>query len=159
MNYGERLKELREYSNIKKKISQREVAKFLGLKRSAYNQYEQQYDILPSKHLNNLANFFNVSIDYILCLSDIPNYKNSKTETNLELTKKRLKELRKSNKLTQTNLANILQTVQPVIANYEKGKFPIATPFLYDLCTKFNISADYLLGRIDYNPLKKINNK
>ena len=46
---------------------------------------------------------------------------------------------------------NILNTVHPVISNYESGKFLIATPFLYTICKKYNISADYLLGKID-NP-------
>ena len=56
---------------------------------------------------------------------------------------------RKENKVTQVKLATILNTVQPVIANYEKGKFLIATPFLYTICKKYNISADYLLGKIN----------
>ncbi len=35
------------------------------------------------------------------------------------------------------------------IANYELGINLIATPFLYSICKKYNISADYLLGKID----------
>ena len=64
---------------------------------------------------------------------------------------KRLKEFRKENKLTQSKLATILNTAQPVITNYENGKHLIATPFLYTICKKYHISADYLLGKID-NP-------
>ena len=63
----------------------------------------------------------------------------------------RLKEFRKENKLTQTKLASILNTTQSVIADYERGRYFISTPFLYTICKKYNISADYLLGRID-NP-------
>ena len=65
---------------------------------------------------------------------------------------------RKSQKLTQVKLASILNTVQPVIANYEKGKNLIATPFLYTICKKYNISADYLLGKID-EPINISNKK
>ncbi len=43
----------------------------------------------------------------------------------------------------------MLNTVHPVITNYENGKHLIATPFLYTICSKYNISADYLLGKID----------
>ena len=32
---------------------------------------------------------------------------------------------------------------------YEKGKTLILTSFLYTICKKYNISADYLLGKID----------
>ena len=143
MNYGEKIKVLREYNGY----SQREVAEKLGIKRSSYNQFEQQYDIIPIKRLNQLANLYDVSIDYLLDFNKTKKYKNSNEEINLELSKKRLKEFRKVNNLTQKDLADILQTVQPVIANYEKGRSLIATPFLYTICKKFKISADYLLGK------------
>ena len=155
MNYGERLKELREYSNIERKITQEEIAKAIGIKRSSYNQFEQQYDIIPINRLNQIANFYNVSLDYLLCLSDIMKYENTRTEIDQELFKTRLKSVRKELNLTQKELAKILNTAQPVIANYEKGKYLITTPFLYTICSKYNISADYLLGRIDTNTLKK----
>ena len=61
----------------------------------------------------------------------------------------RLKEFRKENKLTQEKLASILNTNKSVICGYEKGRYIIATPFLYQICKKYNISADYLLGKID----------
>ena len=57
--------------------------------------------------------------------------------------------IRNKNKLTQSKLAEILNTNQSVIANYERGRTPVATPFLYTICKKYNISADYLLGKTD----------
>ncbi len=51
--------------------------------------------------------------------------------------------------MTQDKLAKILNTNQSVIANYERGRTVIATPFLYTICKKYHISADYLLGKID----------
>ena len=147
MNYGEKLKYLREYNDY----SQREVAEALGIKRSSYNQFEQQYDIIPIKRLNQVANFYNVSVDYILNLTKNEKYENSLKDINIDVSKERLKELRKSKKITQREMANFLQTVQPTITNYEHGKNIISTPFLYAICKKFNISADYLLGKIN-NP-------
>ena len=84
--------------------------------------------------------------------------KNSINEIDPIKVGQRLKEFHKENKITQVKLANMLNTVQPVIANYEKGKYLISIPFLYTICKKYNISADYLLGKID-NPkyLKWIN--
>ena len=64
---------------------------------------------------------------------------------------KRLKDFRKENKITQKKLAQELNTSQSTIADYERGKNMIPTPFLYTICKKYNISADYLLGRIN-NP-------
>jgi len=64
----------------------------------------------------------------------------------------RIKSFRKENNLTQEKLASILNISDGTIAGYECGNNIIATPFLYDLCKKYHVSADYLLGRIDYQP-------
>ena len=150
MNYGEKLKELREYNNINRRVSQKEVAEAIGIKRSSYNQFEQQYDIIPIKRLNQIANFFNVSIDYIFDLTKELNYSKVNYNIDLEKSSKRLKEFRKNNKLTQIELAKILKVSPSVIIHHETKRNPLGTPFLYELCFKYNISADYLLGRIDY---------
>ena len=106
---------------------------------------------MPLKYLNQLCNYFDVSFDYIFSFTDKCCYQQQNKEINRTEIGKRLKEFRKENNLTQEKLASILNTVHPVISNYEKGKFLIALPFLYTICKKYNISADYLLGKID-NP-------
>ena len=58
-----RLKELR----LKKGVTQREVAKAIGINRNNYSRYERgerEPDILTLKHLSG---YFEVSIDYIVC--------------------------------------------------------------------------------------------
>ncbi len=145
MNYGIKLKELREYNNM----SQYDVAELLDIKRSSYNQFEQQYDIIPIKRLNQLANIFHCSIDYILGLADTKNYQGSRLEIDTTLSKERLKQFRKEHGLTQDKLAKLLETTQSVVCGFEKGRNLIATPFLYTICHKYHVSADYLLGRID----------
>ena len=146
MIYNKRIKELRESKDLK----QFEVAEILGIYKGLYNQYETEYEIIPTKHLNTLCNYFNVSFDYILEFTNKMNYKNSINEIDPIKVGQRLKEFRKENKITQVKLANMLNTVQPVIANYEKGKYLISIPFLYTICKKYNISADYLLGKTDH---------
>ena len=145
MNYKERLKELREYNNM----SQYDIAKLLNIKRSSYNQFEQQYDIIPIKRLNEVSNIFDCSIDYILGLTNKKKYINSNKEINEELSQERLKVFRKERKITQVKLASILNTSQSAIVGFERGRNIIATSFLYELCKKYHISADYLLGKID----------
>ncbi len=145
MNYGKKLKELREESSI----SQKTIADSIGIERSSYNQFEQQYDIIPINRLNQIANYFNTSIDFILDLTNNKNYENSKQDLDINISKVRLKEFRKENNLTQEKLAKFLQASQSTIAYFEKGRNLIATPFLYEICKKYNISADYLLGKID----------
>lgn len=138
--------------NIKKirlehNLSQGDVAKKLNVSRSSYAMWETNNNIFPIKRLIEFCNLFEISLDYTLSLT---NYTN-KVEQNYEISKMsfRLVEIRKEKHLTQEKLANILNTNKSVICNYEKGRNMIATPFLYTICKKYGISADYLLGRTD----------
>ncbi len=143
--YSNKLKRLRE----EKELSQLQIAKIIDIDNSVYAKYEKEYEIIPIKHLNAFANFYQVSIDYLFEFSEVIQYNNANMEIDSIKSGTRLKEFRKENKLTQAKLAETLNTVQPVIANYEKGKNLIATPFLYTICKKYQISADYLLGKIN----------
>ena len=145
MNYGINLKAIR----TSELLTQQEIANALNVSRSTYKEYETQNSIIPSKYLYPLSDIFNVSIDYILGLTTLKQYKNINKNIKNEIIKQRLKEFRKEHKLTQEKLAKELNTTQSVIADYERGRYLIATPFLYTICKKYHISADYLLGRID----------
>lgn len=147
MNYGNKLKTIR----ISKQLTQEQVANLLNINRSTYKEYELQNSIFPSKYLWNLTNILDVSIDYIFGFTEKSKYNEPNQKLDKVKSGLRLKEFRKENKLTQLKLASVLNTTQSVIADYEKGRYLIATPFLYTICFKFHISADYLLGRVD-NP-------
>ena len=62
-----RLKDLREDSDI----PQRVVAEFLNIKQNTYSQYENGQRQIPLDLLVKLAEYFNVSTDYILGITDI----------------------------------------------------------------------------------------
>ena len=145
MKYGIILKELRQSCNL----SQKDVASILGIARQTYNHYEVQENIIPIKHINLLANYYQVSIDYILGLTKEKKYTNSLSKIDVFVSGARLKDWRKEQKLTQTKLSSILNTFHTVIVDYEHGKNLIATPFLYTICKKYHVSADYLLGKTD----------
>ncbi len=145
MIYKERLKQLRE----EKELKQHELANFLGFHVNGYGQFERKTTLLPIKHLNTLSNFFEVSLDYLFNFTNIRQYKNINSKINSELSGKRLKEFRRDNNLTQEKLAKFLNTTHTNLVGYEKGSYIIATPYLYMICKKYNISADYLLGKID----------
>ena len=145
MLYGKKLKVLRERIGD----SQSKIGSLINLDSGTYCNYEQEKLIMPTKHLNTLCNYFNVSFDYIFNFSEIINYQNSKKEISKTLISSRLKELRKKNNLTQNKLAQLLNVSRTTITEYERGRNLIATPFLYTICKKYNISADYLLGRTD----------
>ena len=62
---------------------------------------------------------------------------------------KRLKELRDERKVTQADLAGLLNVVRPTIAGYEtRGKEPDFDKIRI-LCDFFNVTSDYLLGISD----------
>ena len=145
MNYKIRLKELR----LEKKLTQQEIADIFKMARQTYNHYEVQENIIPIKHINKIVNFYDVSIDYLLGLTDKRKYPNPNKEINAITSGERLKDFRKSKNLTQVELAQTLNTFHTVIVDYEKGKNFIATPFLYTICKTYNISADYLLAKIN----------
>ena len=143
MNYGIKLKDLRDLYEV----TQEDIAKVLKINRSTYNQYEQQYDIIPVKHLNTLCNHFKISFDYVFDFTTLKQYKDEIDKIDTKISGKRLKELRKEYNLTQAKLAKKLNIANSIISEYERGNFPISTATLYSLSTKFHISSDYLLGK------------
>ena len=70
----------------------------------------------------------------------------------------RLKELRKQNKLTQQQLAEMLGVTQAALSGWENEKFGIDNGSLLKCATIFDVSIDYLLGR-DEEQLPELNNK
>ena len=143
----ERIKKIRTTNNLK----QEDMAKILNISRSTYSMWESNNDIFPIKRLITFCDYFNVSLDYICNLTDKKQYKNSKKGIDTILSGQRLKELRKSNNLTQVNLAQDLNIAPTIIVEYEHGKYIVSIHVLYALCKKYNISADYLLGKTN-NP-------
>lgn len=66
-----RLKLLRE----EKGLSQQDVGNFLDITSQAYGLYENEKRTINNETLIKLSEFYNCSIDYILCKSDIRNPK------------------------------------------------------------------------------------
>lgn len=63
----------------------------------------------------------------------------------------RLRELRKSHKLTQSDLANFLNISESAYGYYEQGRNEISITNLRKLSEKYNVSVAYILGETD-NP-------
>ncbi len=145
MNYKERMNEIRTINDI----SQKEIAKVLGISAYTYSHYETADTIIPLKHLIACCDYFKVSVDYILNLTNQKKYANSNKEYNLIVSGNRLKAFRKENKITQNTLAKKINIARSMLSEYEKGHYLISIHCLYSICKKYNISADYLLGRID----------
>ncbi len=143
--YAETLKELR----INKNLLQKDIAKVLGINEITYTHYESECFIMPLKYLIKLCNYYHVSMDYMFGLTSKKELTFEKINNDKVLIGKRLKDWRKSNKITQEKLAEILKTTQSSIAMYERGSNLVSTFYLYAICKTYKVSADYLLGKVD----------
>ena len=76
--FAERLKSLRKEQNL----TQQKIAEKLNISRGSYAQWETERTQPSSKSLETLANFFNVSTDYLLGNTD--NKNSTKFEDDLE---------------------------------------------------------------------------
>lgn len=138
-----KLEELRENKFLTKK----ELAKILGISDSIYSRWEKGKDIMPTKRLYEIANYYSINADYILGLSPMKREIKSNKILNKDLMAKRAREIRNDTKMPLSEFTSFLNTSPSTWNAYETGKVIILGAFLYEVCTKYNISADYLLGR------------
>lgn len=66
MDYTRRLRDLREDHDK----TQRDIAEVLGTSQTMYARYERGANELPLRHLVKLAEYYRVSTDYLLGVSD-----------------------------------------------------------------------------------------
>lgn len=66
--YFQRLKDLREDKDMK----QAEIAEYLNIQQTVYSRYERGVQNIPIEHLLKLADFYNVSTDYIFGRTNNP---------------------------------------------------------------------------------------
>ena len=130
-----------------KNLNQLEIAELINVKQPTYSAWENGTKIIPLKHLNTIANYYNVSLDYLTNLS-MQNEKINKIKNlDKKLIGNNLKKFRHDNNITQVELAKILNTTHSTLSAYESGKTLILTAFAYQICKTYKISLDWLCGR------------
>ncbi len=145
-----RLEELRLDLNLK----QKDIANILKVKRNTYSKWETAINDISLEICNELANFYNVSMDYLLGLTNYS--ENTSGKLNLNLLPNRLTEERKIRGLSQQELGDKVGFTQRAYSNYETGTRVITTLKLLAIAQFYNISIDYLVGR---TPIKEIKRK
>lgn len=138
---NDRLFELREYYNL----TQKQVGEIIGVRQQTYAEWEKGKKIIPLKHLITLAQYYNVSLDYLTGLSKNKN-KFYKVLVNKEDVGKRIVYIRKIYNVKQNVLAKKLNTSPSTICAYEKGNNLILTAFVYQIAKEFNVSIDWIIG-------------
>ena len=59
--YFQRLRDLREDADL----TQEAIGQMLGIRQEVYSRYERGFQTIPLQHLIRLADFYNVSLDYL----------------------------------------------------------------------------------------------
>ena len=126
-------------------LNQREMAEKLNVSKSTYARWETGEKIIPLKHLINFCNLTNNTLDYAIGLTD----KKEKSNTKIVIDKikigNNIKKIRTDNNLSQSEFAKSINTTQSVISSYESGNTLIQTSFLYDICLKYDVSANDII--------------
>ena len=142
MMIAERLKDIR----IENDLTQIQMAKILNTTQNSYNRWENNVELISLKKLTKVCNYFNTSMDYLVGITR-NNIGNGKHDLNYSIVGNNIKIFRKDNKLSQKDLATLLNTSQSTISAYEAGKTIILTAFALEIVKKYNISSDWLCGR------------
>ncbi len=138
-----RLEDLREEKNLK----QIDIANFLKVSKSAYSQWEHNKIPIPTRRIIELADFYQVNIDFILNLSKKRKVIKDKTKIDLIKIGNNIKDIRLNLNLTQNELASKLNIDQTTLSKYELGKSLIQIDTLIGLSKLNNYSIDYILNR------------
>lgn len=154
---GKRIKSLREESEL----SQLELAKILNISNSTLSQYEAGNRIPGDDIKNKIADYFNVSVDFLLGRTDDPTpYTQAMGRVNrikIENFSDRLKQLRNEKGVLQRELADYLNVSRVTITQYENGSRSPDDETKKKIAEYFNVSLDYLMGFSDIrNPYKEI---
>ena len=59
--YFQRIKDLREDADL----TQEDIALMLGIRQTVYSRYERGFQTIPLEHLMKLADYYQVSLDYL----------------------------------------------------------------------------------------------
>lgn len=142
MNY-EIIKELRDYYDK----TQQEMADILNVGRSTYAGWENGIDSIPLLKLNELCNYYKISLDYICGL--INNKKINKNKTVIDMVNIgiKLKEIRTLNKDTQDTTAKAIGIDQSTYSRYEQGQTMITVYQLIEFAKHYNVSIDYICNK------------
>lgn len=142
MNY-EIIKELRDYYDK----TQQEMADILNVGRSTYAGWENGIDSIPLLKLNELCNYYEISLDYICGLTNNKKVNKNKNCIDMVNIGIKLKEIRTLNKDTQDTTAKAISIDQSTYSRYEQGQTMITVYQLIEFAKHYNVSIDYICNK------------
>lgn len=143
ITFQKRLSEIIEESDYKKA----ELAKLIPISQSTLSN-ALSYGIIPSvKTLIRIADFFDISINYLLGKSNEENFEKSSTVATFH---QRFESLCSEKEVTHYKVATDCLFDKSSISKWFSKNFIPELEIIELLCDYFNVSPDYLLGRTDY---------
>lgn len=133
---------------------QGDIAKVLNVKTNTYSKWENEINDMPVEKANVLANYYKVTFDYLLGLSNDYIQIPKAASVKWELFSLRLVQLRKKARLSQKQLSERLGFAQTTYSHFEVGNRRPTTLKLLIISQYFNVSSDYLIGRVDNERIK-----
>lgn len=147
-----RLKLLREKANMK----QSDLGKLLNVKDAAISKYETGKVPMTGDTIIKISHIFHVSADYVLGISDEPNFTYKPDTTSIDILANRLKTLiAEDSHYTINEYAQFAHIKIADFQNYIDGK---DIPSSYEICKlveALDTSADYLFGKSELPHPKK----
>ena len=130
----------------KKGISQDEMAQWLNIGLTTYKSLEANARPMSIQTLNDLSNYFRVTLNALLGLSQ--NLKEvDPFDIDYKYLRFSLKYVRRRNRVTQKELAQDLSLSVSSIAQYEKHPEKLNAYYLYRFAQRFHVSVDYICGK------------
>lgn len=146
-NFNNQLKTLRQETGL----SQQELANKIGISKSSINMYERGEREPGIETLKRMADFFNVDIDYLLGKSQVKRKTVKIKNYSQKVIAKNIQNLRKEANMSKSQLADLLNVKETVVANIESGKVVPDKDTIFNICDIFHTTPDFLDGSIcDY---------
>lgn len=147
-----RLKELRK----EKHLTQAELGELLGCIDRNIQKMEYGYSNVPALTLIWLADYFQVSLEYLTGRNDVREMEGAMLcvypedgAVPLGPFSERLKQLRREKGKKQTEMAAVVGKTERHYQKIEYGEINVSTLTLVQLADFFQVSLDYLVGRTD----------
>ncbi len=153
--YENRLKILKNEKNLKSM----ELAKKFNIAPSTYSEWEHNKIPIPTIRLIEIANYFEINIDYLLKLTNQRIKIKTTNQPNLKEIGKRIKQIRNDLNLSLRAMGEKLNSSYTALGSYERGEKLIQSETLLAIAQINNNSIDYILNRSKEKELSKTPNQ